>query len=116
MTAIKHQLQAFQEKLNANQQIGKLINNWNPNIIIKALNSDEQYTMFVADGKISHIENGLFESAHEITIEGDSDILLKVFSGTTNPAEAVLDGELFVYGGDQDQIKLDALTLVIWGM
>jgi len=39
-----------------------------------------------------------------------------VFSGDYNPAHALIDGELAVFSNEKDKVKLEAITMVIWGM
>jgi hypothetical protein len=39
-----------------------------------------------------------------------------VFTGALNPVRANLDGELAVFASDRDNVKLDAVCMVLWGM
>lgn len=116
MSELLLSLQSFQSEVNKNDGVKKLTKNWNPRMIIQSSNSEEVYTLAIQESSISEIIAGEVASAHEIRIEGDAEILRDVFNGKTNPAEAVLNGEIAVYGEQSDQIKLDAISLVIWGL
>jgi hypothetical protein len=39
-----------------------------------------------------------------------------LFTGKLNPVEAHSNGILEVYGEPKDQVKLDAITLVLWNV
>lgn len=116
MSELLKSLQEFQQEVNTNENVHKLIKNWNPNFIIESSDTGEFYTLEVYDMRIKNILEGEVNSDHEIRIEGDDEILTAIFTGDLNPAEAVLNGELMVYGDQNDQLKLDAISLVIWGM
>ena len=106
----------FQNEVNTNESVVRLVKNWEPNIIIKSLNSEEIFTILIRDLKIESIVEEEQKSEHQILLEADEDILHSIFDGQTNPAEAALNGDLFVFGDQKDQIKLDAVTLLVWGM
>ena len=110
-------LRNFKEEVQQNENVHKLVKNWNPNIILETMDTEQIYTLQVRDCLIDQILNEENEeSNHIIRLEADEEILTTIFSGEMNPAEAVLNGELVVFGDAKDQIKLDAITLLIWGM
>jgi putative sterol carrier protein len=116
MNQLRASLDNFQSKANANDNVHKLVKDWSPNIIIETMDTDESYTLLVRDERIAEILENQANSSHEIRLEGDTDVLQAIFYGDRNPAEAVLNGDLAVFGNPNDQIKLDAITLLIWGM
>ena len=107
-------LKSFQEKANTTEKIKKLITGWNPNIIIRAMDTSDVYTFIVADLKISAILSGEINSDHQVTVEGNQDVLIEIFTGKVNPAQALLDGLIAVYGEQKDQVKLDIITMMLW--
>lgn len=113
---LKDCLEQFKGQLNENSKVKKLLKNWNPNILISASDFDDKYTLLVREQEIENVLGGMHHADHEIMIEAEKDVLIEVFSGVSNPAQKVLEGEMAVFGGDTDQIKLDAISLVIWGM
>jgi hypothetical protein len=109
-------LRDFSVKVNDNDKLQKLLRGWSPIINVQAMDDGEACALVVRDQRIAEVLSGAQESSHEITVQGESALLRQIFSGSTNPAQAVLDGGLVVYGSDTDAIKLDAITLVLWGM
>lgn len=116
MSKLLTSLSNFQSEVNKNESVKKLTKDWNPRLIIQSSDSEEVYTLVIEESTIATITPGEHSANHEIRIEGDVEILQNVFMGKLNPAEAVLNGEMAVYGEQSDQIKLDAISLIIWGM
>lgn len=116
MSKIYESLEDFQKKVALNLNVQKLVRNWTPNIIIEATDTGSVFTLLIRDCLIEKIITGGESSGHDISVEGNEDMLCSIFTGVVNPAEAVLNGELVVFGDANDQIKLDAITLLIWGM
>lgn len=109
-------LSKFQNSVNENDNVKKLLKDWEPLIIIQCTDAAECYSMIIKNRLVTDIIPEKKLSNYQIIVEGEINTLVRVFSGSLNPAEAVLDGELAVYGSDKDQLKLDALSLIIWGM
>lgn len=115
MSELHQILSSFADKVNANDKVGRLISNWNPNIILSTTDSEAVFTIIVRNARISDITVGEEASGHEIRMEAASDILRSIFTGRTNPATAVLTGDLAVFGEAADHIRLDAVSMLIWG-
>lgn len=112
MSELLETLEAFKEKVNTNENVRKLIKNWNPNVTVSS--DTENFTMIIRDQVMEQVATEKLESDHTIEIEADEDTLIDVFNGTYNPSKAVLDGELAVFGQDQDQMKLDIIAVFLW--
>ena len=112
MSELLETLEAFKEKVNTNENVRKLIKNWNPNVTVSS--DTEDFTMIIRDQVMEQVATEKLESDHTIEIEADEDTLIDVFNGTYNPSKAVLDGELAVFGQDQDQMKLDIIAVFLW--
>lgn len=106
----------FQAKVNENERIERILNGWSPNIVVEPRGADEEYTMVVAQSKITEVLDGRQTAEHLVHVAAEPDVILQVFTGELNPSEAVLDGILSVFASDKDQVKLDAITLVLWGI
>lgn len=115
-TSLKATLEDFQSKVNAHDRIKRILDNWAPNIFIEPRGADESYTLICADKQITDIKDGRVEADHFVHLAAEPAVILQVFSGQLNPSEAVLDGVLSVFASDKDQVKLDAITLVLWGI
>ncbi|WP_428262077.1 SCP2 sterol-binding domain-containing protein [Haliangium sp.] len=93
-----------------------LLKGWEPNVIIEATDHPESFTLLVRNRAVEDVTEGVHEASHQIQVRGERHLLIEIFSGQTNPSQAFLDGELEVFGEDRDRIKLDAITLVLWGL
>lgn len=114
--SLKAILVDFQTKVNENERIARILNGWSPNIYVEPRGGDEPYTMVVADSKITAVLDGRKDADHLVHVAAEPGVIRQVFSGELNPSEAVLDGILSVFASDKDQVKLDAITLVLWGI
>ena len=109
-------LDTFRDSVNGHPRLQKLLVGWKPNILIEAVDTGEIFTLVVDGAEIHEVEKRALESDWLMRVEAEDEVLRDVFSGRRNPGEAYLDGDLAVFGSDKDQVKLDAITLVIWGM
>ncbi len=115
MSELHQVISSFADKVNANDKVGRLISNWNPNIILSATDRDAVFTLRVRDTKIQSVAVGEESARHEIRMEADGEVLRAIFTGQTNPATAVLTGDLAIFGEAADHIRLDAVSMLIWG-
>lgn len=109
-------LSHFQGDVNGNPRLKNLLKGWNPSVVLDALDTGRSFTLKLDEGCIADVETGKHERPHSILIQSTEEVLGRVFSGRLNPARAVLDGDLAVFGSDKDQVKLDAISLVLWGL
>ncbi len=116
MSILYNSLEHFREEFNSNNHVGKLLKDWTPNIIISSSDTDEKFTIKVNADKKINVNKGEENSQHQILVEAEEETLTDVFTGISNPSEVVLDGMMQVFGSDNDQIRLDAITLIMWGM
>jgi SCP-2 sterol transfer family len=109
-------LSAFVASVNAHPQIGRLLKGWEPLLQIEATDDGQQFHLRIENARVGDVGLGRAEAEHAVLVRGESAVLTRVFSGALNPAQAYLEGNLEVFGSDRDQIKLDAISLVLWGM
>src|SRR5882762_567436 len=109
-------LRAFVQSANAHPRVGKLLKGWEPLLSIEATDDGQRFNLRVHDARLDEVALSEVESGNSILVRGSTEVLCEVFSGTLNPARAYLEGTLEVFGSDRDHIKLDAISLVLWGM
>jgi len=109
-------LSTFVQSVNTHPSVGKLLKGWEPLLTIEATDDGQRFHLRVQNSKVAEVGAADAETSHSILVRGESTVLRDVFSGTVNPAQAYLEGNLEVFGSDRDQIKLDAISLVLWGM
>lgn len=110
-------LKHFQETFNNNARVHKLIKNWDRSVIVEATDTEAVLTMMISDLAMTEVKAGAHpEGDNSIHLQAAQDTLIRIFSGDYNPAHALIDGELAVFSSEKDKIKLEAITMVIWGM
>jgi|SRR5262245_37987696 len=109
-------LSEFVHSVNTHPSVAKLLKGWEPLLAIEATDDGERFHLRVRNCRVADAGTGDPDAAHAILIRGENAVLAEVFSGALNPAQAYLEGRLEVFGSDRDQIKLDAISLVLWGM
>jgi hypothetical protein len=109
-------LESFRDLANGNARVKPLIKGWNPWIVVNATDTSLEYSLEVRDMAMHAIVPGKQQGEHVILVQAAEEMLKEIFRGTRNPAEAVLDGDLAVFGTDKDQVKLDAISLILWGL
>lgn len=116
MNRLQNHLHKFISDVNAMPRMRSLLKGWQPQVVIQTSDSDELYSFNVYDSFLSELGTSNEEYPHTVILRGREDILNRVFSGELNPARAHLDGELDVFGSDRDEVKLDAISLILWGI
>lgn len=114
MNELEVSLEQFRHKVNTHPRLRSLLKGWNRIAGITATDSGVQYTLTFRDSCIVEITHGAPGDQGQLQIEASEALLRGVFSGETNPATEFLEGRLQVFASDQDQMKLDAITLVLW--
>jgi hypothetical protein len=113
-SALEKCLLEFAQMCNSNTDIPRLLKNWDRYVHVKPHQSTELFTLDVAAGGVKGVLPGELQGRKTITVSAASDVLIEVFSGRLNPAEALISSGLEVYGAEEDVMKLDAITLVLW--
>lgn len=110
-------LKHFQNTFNENSRVKKLIKNWERSLIIEATDTEATLTMVIADLVMTEVRDGAHPNEdNPIHLQASQDTLIRIFSGDYNPAHALIDGELAVFSSEKDKVKLEAITMVIWGI
>jgi hypothetical protein len=108
-------LHDFSVRANAHARVRTLLKDWNRTIVIEPAGT-QAMTLSVANQEISAPTAGASEDGEAILLRADEDVLRHIFTGRLNPARAHLDGQLQVFADDRDQVKLDAISLILWGL
>lgn len=115
--ALETCLNGFAAAVNSNKRMLTMLKGWEPDVRIEASDSGKQYHFTVRGCRIDAIGAGEPQgNPHVVHLRASEDVFIDVFSGKLNPATAYLKGMLEVYGGTADQVKLDTICLVLWGL
>jgi len=71
------------------------------------------FTMTVDKGEITDITQG-HNGIADIIVETDSETFCDMFWGDLNPVQKYLRGEIIVKGSQEDIMRLDAISSIIW--
>lgn len=107
-------LEAFRDKVNQHPRLRSLLKGWDRVVLVESSDSSATYCMPFAASEITEVGPPREHPGTLIRVRAREQMLCQVFSGELNPATAFLNGELQVFADDRDQVKLDAITLVLW--
>jgi len=103
----------YQVQCNNNQRLRRMQRDWNKIIHISTSDIPADFTMTVVTGEITKIEEGL-QGTPDLVVISDSESFCDIFWGDLNPTEKYLSGEIKVKGSQEDIMRLDAITMIIW--
>lgn len=98
---------------NGNQRLRKMNRDWTKVVQFYATDLNQNILMKVKNGEIIETGVGKAELA-DIIISSTSEIFCDMFWGDLNPTQKYLTGELQVKGSQEDIMRLDAISAVIW--
>lgn len=108
-------LEDFREKVNRHSRIRTLLKDWKRVVVIEVTDTGETFAFIFSDGEIKDLKCEAVEG-EQILLRSKEATCRDVFSGALNPATAFLNGQLEVFASDRDQVKLDAIALILWGI
>ena len=117
MAEAKEVLEAMAEyaKLsNSNTRLKKMNRDWSKVIQFHANDLNQDFTMIVKAGEVLETRAGIPTDPPDIVISSTSEVFCDMFWGDLNPTQKYLTGELQVKGSQEDIMRLDAISAVIW--
>ncbi|MDA8065501.1 MAG: SCP2 sterol-binding domain-containing protein [Thermaerobacter sp.] len=108
-----HSLRSFRENCNANLQLKAMNRDWNRVIHVRVTDFTSEHTIVMREGHME-VQEGAPECA-DMIVSGPGGVLVDVFGGGVSPTEPYLAGELQVRGSQEDILRLDFISLMIWG-
>ncbi len=109
--ALKTALGAFAGRINADPKLRKMVAGWDRAIALEATDGDGA-GILVRGGEVLVAE---LPAQPDIRLSASQGVLTDVFSGRLSPTEPYVDGSLRVEGSQEDVLRLDFLSLMIWG-
>lgn len=113
-------LSRFKKDVNSNPQVQRVTKNWNVSIQLECLDSGNNYIINILSGLIDDIKKATSLEPHNgdnrITLRSMESEFKEIFDGRRNPALASLEGDLQIFGDERHSVKLDAITLILWGL
>ena len=103
----------YQVQCNNNKRLRKMQRDWSKLLHFIAEDTDDKFTMNVVNGEIISFEAGA-SGAPDVAVTAKSEVLCDMFWGDLNPNSKYLAGEIRVKASQEDIMRLDAITMVIW--
>jgi putative sterol carrier protein len=103
----------YQVQCNNNKRLRKMQRDWSRLLHFIAENTGDTFTMNVVKGEIVSFEAGP-SGTPDIIVSTTSEDLCNMFWGDLNPSQKYLQGEIRVKASQEDVVRLDAITMIIW--
>lgn len=102
----------FAGRVNGDERLRKMIADWDRTIALEASEGGGE-GLVVRAGEV-RVADAMPDQA-DIRLRASVSVLEDVFSGALSPTEPYVDGSLAVQGSQEDVLRLDFLSLMIWG-
>lgn len=106
-------LTQFASACNHNDRLQEMNRDWTRRIQLEPDDTHRTHHIISDSGQLS-VGAGVVEDP-DLLITSSEEILTAVFSGQMTPTEPYNAGDLLVRGHQDDMMRLDILTLLIWG-
>ncbi len=103
----------YQVQCNNNKRLRRMQRDWSRLLHFVAEDTGDVFTMNVVKGEIISNEAGA-KGTPDIIVTTHSENLCDMFWGDLNPSQKYLDGEIKVKASQEDVVRLDAITMIIW--
>lgn len=103
----------FERQCNGNKRLRRMQRDWSKVIHYCASDTGDAFTTTVVAGEITEIKEGL-EGTPDVIVETHSETLCDMFWGDINPTQKYMRGEIKVKASQEDVMRIDAITAVIW--
>jgi len=106
-------LEQFAIACNSNARLREMNRDWTRRIQLDPDDTHRPHFLTCTAGEVSAAQ-GSVENP-DMRIQASEQILTQIFSGEITPTEPYNAGDLLVRGQQDDLMRLDILTLLIWG-
>lgn len=106
-------LEGFVAECNGNQRLREMNREWTRRILLDPDDTGRSHYILSENGLLSAGEGSIDNP--DMLIQAPEGILRDIFSGRLTPTEPYNAGDLLVKGHQDDLMRLDILTLLIWG-
>lgn len=107
-------LDQFRDKVNANGRLRQMNRDWNRDIdVVVRDQPDVHAAIRMREGQMEWLPEE--SESPDIVLTAPESVLIDIFSGRSTPTEPYLDGSLTLRGSQEDVLRLDFVSLMIWG-
>ncbi|MHB9144212.1 MAG: SCP2 sterol-binding domain-containing protein [Symbiobacteriia bacterium] len=109
----KASLMEFETSYNDNPKLKVMNRDWNRRVLVQASDLGARFGLILQDGSVQFVEQPPTDP--DLVVAADGETLTAMFYGEVSPSEPYMDGTLKVTGSEEDLIRLDFVTAMIWG-
>ena len=109
---LREALDDYVMQARQSERVVRSLRNWNCTIYIEATDIGAGYTMVIKDSTAS-LHDGAFEQP-DLIVRGSSEDLTDIFWCDANPAGTYMQGAVKVQGSQENVMRLDAMSLMIY--
>jgi len=114
MAELRATLERFQLRVNDNARVRALITGWDRTLVVRGTGPEDALAVRFEGGLVRDLRPAMADEKAEVILHAETRVLCDVFTGVANPAQEFLEGTLQVFASDRDQVKLDAIALILW--
>ena len=103
----------YQVQCNNNKRLRRMQRDWSRLLHFHADDTGDWFTMNCINGEIVSFQAGA-EGTPDIIVTTLSENICDMFRGDLNPSQKYLQGEIRVKATQEDIVRLDAITMIIW--
>lgn len=109
---VKESLESFAQSCNENERLKVMNRDWNRTLHIHATDVDAHFTLISSEGTVTASTGA--PPAADMVVAATSEIVSQVFYGEVSPNEPYNEGTLRVQGSENDILRLDFITAMLW--
>lgn len=106
-------VKVFAGRINDDEKLRKMVSDWDRRIALVATDTPVGVGFEVKGGVVTALTDA--PDPADVLMRADAATLVGVFRGELSPTEPYVDGTLLVQGSQEDVLRLDFLSLMIWG-
>jgi len=110
---IMEALEDYTVQCNSNKRLRRMQRDWTKLLHFVAEDTGDTFTMNVVKGEIVSTEPGT-SGTPDVIVTARSEDMCDMFWGDLNPSQKYLDGEIRVKASQEDVVRIDAITMIIW--
>ncbi len=110
---LDHSLHSFASDCNAHEKLRVMNRDWNRTIHIHATDLNCHFTLTTQQSSVT-VSAGAPDHA-DLVVMGDAELLTQIFYGELSPNEPYNEGTLRLKGSEEDILRLDFVTAMLWG-
>jgi putative sterol carrier protein len=106
-------LDAFVERFRGEPRLRQMTAGWDRTIEVRADDLPEPFWLRVEGGTLTR--PAAPPGPADMTLSAASDLVRDLFLGRISPTEPYLTGDLRLLASEADVMRLDVITLMVWG-